>query len=142
MKNSSPIRVNHQYKSLPCPLRKVNTLFKVLYEGENVSKDQRIDIIFCSDYYIKKLNANYRDKNYATDVLSFPFNEPDYLGEIYISLQRVKVQASRFGISYDDELQRLLVHGFFHLRGYDHQTVKERDEMEQKEQCYFNVEFL
>jgi probable rRNA maturation factor len=120
----------------------VNTLFKALYEGENVSKDQRTDIILCSDYYIKKLNASYRDKNYATDVLSFPFNEPDYLGEIYVSLQRVKVQARRFGISYDDELQRLLVHGFFHLTGYDHQTAKERDEMEEKEQSYFNVEFF
>ncbi len=118
----------------------MNTLFKVLYEGENVSKNQRTDFILCSDYYIKKLNTTYRKKAYATDVLSFPFNEPDLLGEIYISLQRVKVQARRFGISYDDELQRLLVHGFFHLIGYDHQTVKERDVMEQKELHYFNVE--
>jgi probable rRNA maturation factor len=140
MKNSSPIQVFHNYTTLPCPLRKVNALFKVLYLGENVSKNQRTDIILCSDYYIKKLNASYRNKAYATDVLSFPFNEPDLLGEIYVSLQRVKVQARRFGISYDDELQRLLVHGFFHLIGYDHQTVKERDEMEQKEQQYFNVE--
>jgi probable rRNA maturation factor len=142
MKNSSPIRVHHHYATLPCPLRKVNSLFKALYEGENVSKEQRTDIILCSDYYIKKLNASYRSKNYATDVLSFPFNEPDYLGEIYVSLQRVKIHARRVGISYDDELQRLLVHGFFHLIGYDHQTVKERDEMEQKEQNYFNVEFI
>ena len=140
MKNSSPIRVHHNYTTLPCPLRKVNTLFKALYEGEKVSKNQRTDIILCSDYYIKKLNTTYRNKAYATDVLSFPFNEPDLLGEIYVSLQRVKVQARQFGITYDDELQRLLVHGFFHLIGYDHQTVKERDEMEQKEQHYFSVE--
>jgi probable rRNA maturation factor len=115
---------------------------KVIYSGEKIPSIQKTDIILCSDYYIKKLNDNYRGKNYATDVLSFPFNEPDYLGEIYISLQRVKVQSRRFGISYDDELLRLLVHGMIHLIGYDHQTILERNEMEKKEQTYFNVNFF
>jgi probable rRNA maturation factor len=57
-------------------------------------------------------------------------------------LQRVKVQSRRFGISYDDELLRLLVHGMIHLIGYDHQTILERNEMEKKEQTYFNVNFF
>jgi probable rRNA maturation factor len=140
--NNSPVSLFHKYQTLPCPLSKVQIVSGKVYSGERIPFEQKTDIILCSDYYIKKLNREYRGKDYATDVLSFPFNEPDYLGEIYISLQRVTIQARRFGISYDDELLRLLVHGMFHLLGYDHKTKLQRCEMERKEQRYFNVQFL
>jgi probable rRNA maturation factor len=141
MINKSPVTLIHRYKTLPCPAFDIQMLCRKLYSGERIPFEQKTDIILCSDYIIKKLNRDYRGKDYATDVLSFSFNEPDYLGEIYISLQRVKVQARRFGISYNDEVLRLLVHGMFHLLGCDHQTTVQRNEMEEKEQRYFNVRF-
>lgn len=142
MMNKSPVTLIHKYQTLPCPSREIQLLCRKLYYGEKIPFEQKTDVILCSDYFIKKLNRAYRGKEYATDVLSFSFNEPDYLGEIYISLQRVKVQARRFGISYNDEVLRLFVHGMFHLLGYDHQTIAQRNEMEEKEQRYFNVQFL
>jgi len=93
--------------------------------------------VLCSDYKIKKLNERYRSKNKPTDVLSFNFNDPDLLGEIYISLQRAEIQARRYGISYEKEVIKLLVHGLFHLIGYDHMTPSEQEKMELKEQYYW-----
>ena len=111
-----------------------------IYEGEKVNREQKINLILCSDYTIRKLNREYRNIDRATDVLSFPFGEPDFLGEIYISLQRAKVQARRYGISYNDEIVRLFVHGTFHLLGYDHIIESERLEMEKMERKYIKIE--
>ena len=77
--------------------------------------------------------------NRVTDVLSFPFNDVDFLGEIYLSLQRAKVQAMRFGFLFDDEIERLFVHGMLHLLEYDHITDSERIQMEKKEREYLSA---
>ena len=77
--------------------------------------------------------------NRVTDVLSFPFNDVDFLGEIYLSLQRAKVQAMRFGFLFDDEIERLFVHGMLHLLEYDHMTDSERIQMENKEREYIST---
>jgi probable rRNA maturation factor len=69
-------------------------------------------------------------------VLSFCFGDDDLLGEVYISPQRAAVQARRYGVSYEDELKRLLVHGLLHLMGYDHIKRAERAVMEAKERGY------
>ncbi len=74
----------------------------------------------------------------ATDVLSFNYDEPDLLGEIYISLQKAKVQAKEYGGTYRNEVRRLFVHGMFHLLGYDHETAKEANLMQKKELKYLN----
>jgi probable rRNA maturation factor len=95
-----------------------------------------IHVIFCSNVTIKKLNAEFRKKNKATDVLSFNYNEPDLLGEIYISVEKAFAQCKKFGNSYKQELNRLFVHGMFHLLGYDHETEPERKKMEKKEAPY------
>jgi probable rRNA maturation factor len=137
-----PVNIRHFYKALPAPVARLQRIAGQFYAGENVSIIQRVDLVLCSDYYIKKLNSIYRKKNRPTDVLSFPFGEKDFLGEIYISLQRAKIQASRYKISYNDEITRLFVHGLFHLIGYDHHTIKERDIMEKKEQQYYTLHFL
>ena len=95
-----------------------------------------MNVIFLSDYKIRKLNREHRNRDRATDVLSFPFNDDDFLGEIYISLQRASAQARRYRCSYTDEVNRLFVHGIFHLLGYDHTTGKERKAMEVQEKRY------
>lgn len=127
----------HDYHSLPFPRKKLTHTAMKLYHNElKKNKDQYLNVILYSDYKMKKLNYQYRQRNRPTDVLSFCFNDPDFLGEIYISLQRADIQARRYGVSYSDEVTRLFIHGFFHLLGYDHHTENDREVMEAYEQKY------
>jgi len=135
----SPITIYHQHELLPVPEIRIKQLTKKFFTREKVSTKRAVSLVFCSDYRIRKLNREYRKIDKATDVLSFCFEDDDFLGEIYISLQRVKVQAHRFGLSCDEEILRLFTHGMIHLLGYDHIKEKDRVVMEAKEQEYFKV---
>ena len=75
---------------------------------------------------IKKLNTIYRDKETATDILSFPLSETE--GEIYISPDQAKLEAKKFGRSYENFLAYLFIHGCVHLKGHDHGSTMERIE--------------
>ena len=125
-----------EYSALPFPAELISSTWKKILRTEKPPKNRGINIVLCSDYRIRKLNQKYRAKDKATDVLSFCFEDPEILGEIYISLQRAAVQARRFGVSYESELNRLFVHGIFHLLGYDHIEEKDRELMEKKESKY------
>lgn len=93
------------------------------YDGEEIS------ILFCTDSMIRKLNANYRNIDSATDVLSFE-NGEEYTdeegkewfsaGDIAISVDTLPKNAEYFEVSQNEELKRLIVHGILHLNGYDH----------------------
>ena len=122
------------------PLELVTPLFEQIIIGESVSEDRCVDLIFCSEETIKSLNTNYRQKESVTDVLSFPFDEDDYLGEIYICTHRALEQAKKYELTPREECARLFVHGLFHLLGYDHIIEEERLIMEAKEHSYYTVE--
>ena len=126
----------HQYAALPLPRLLLRELVMRMYHQEQIPRTQATSIVFCSDHVIRRLNRNYRDQDRPTDVLSFRFNDKDLLGELYVSLQRAKVQSRRFGLTYNQELCRLVVHGFFHLLGYDHQTPSLEQKMLEREQVY------
>ncbi|MDR0452412.1 MAG: rRNA maturation RNase YbeY [Treponema sp.] len=90
-----------------------------------------LSILLCNDAYIRKLNARYRDRDEATDVLSFSLGEtcPDagegerYLpGDIAVSLETLEENSRFFEVSFDEELRRVIIHGMLHLSGMDHQT--------------------
>ena len=114
------------------------------------SKDKiSVALIFCSNDYIKDINKKFRKKNYPTDVLSFPetdepfpFEKKSYqnIGEIYISVDKAIEQAEEFGVKIRDELTRLVIHGFLHLIGYDHEKSKaEEKKMFKKEEEILNT---
>jgi len=88
-----------------------------------------LDIYITDDTEIRDLNLTYRQKDKPTDVLSFNINEYVgefyYLGEIVISYQTAQKQADEYGVSLEQELTRLLVHGIVHLMGYDHELSNE-----------------
>jgi len=86
----------------------------------------------------RKLNCYYRKLDKVTDVLSFVWNEPNFLGEIYIAEGQVKRQAPLYGNSYYKELKRVLVHGLLHICGYDHHSKAERKIMREKERFYYS----
>lgn len=98
----------------------------------NINPDGTIVIKLGDREESKNLNLQYLEKDYPTDVLSFPFNEelPDgfYIGDIFICYPIAEIQAKENNVSLQEELFRLIVHGILHLIGYDHE--KDTGEME------------
>lgn len=92
-----------------------------------------VSILVTGNQEIKALNAQYRQQDLPTDVLSFVMDE-EYLGDIVISMDKVLEQAERYGHSQERELAFLTVHGLLHLLGYDHLEKKDRLRMRQREE--------
>lgn len=81
-------------------------------------------IAFVSDKTIRALNKQFRGVDKATDVLSFPLEDPDEsnLGDIAISVDTASAQAKENGLKFDEEVAQLILHGLLHLCGHDHET--------------------
>ncbi|MCI7084918.1 rRNA maturation RNase YbeY [bacterium] len=112
---------------------------------ENFQGPAEISVTFTDNAQIKKLNAQYRNKDMETDVLSFPMGENDkydlnmetgaqILGDIVISMEKAVEQADRFGHSLQREVGYLTAHSMLHLLGYDHEDNIERIHMREKEE--------
>lgn len=114
---------------------------------ENICKDEKLDkvifnVIIIDNERIKEINKNYRGIDKETDVISFALeddktmklDEIRILGDIYISLDKVKSQALEYGHSFKRELSFLAVHGLFHLLGYDHMTKEDEEIMFKKQE--------
>jgi len=88
------------------------------------------------DARLRELNAQWRGKDAPTNVLSFPLAQAGrvadapLLGDIFVSFQTLEAEAERQGKSFDDHFIHLTVHGFLHLLGFDHETVKQARQME------------
>jgi probable rRNA maturation factor len=90
-----------------------------------IGKDESsATIAFVSDKRIRELNRQFRGIDKATDVLSFPADGPDELnlGDIAIATETAATQARENGLSFNDEIAQLILHGLLHLSGYDHET--------------------
>ena len=107
------------------------TINLVLTKASNITNNQNksINIILVDNDEIKRLNKMYRDKDYATDVLTFPDGYLNNLGDVFISIPKSIEQSEDLGHSKERELGFLAVHGFLHTLGYDHQTDEEEKEM-------------
>jgi len=79
-------------------------------------------IAFVSDKTIRQLNRQFRHIDKATDVLSFPAGDPPNLGDIAVSVDTATRQAKENGLTFDEEVAQLILHGLLHLCGYDHET--------------------
>lgn len=84
--------------------------------------EQSATLALVGDARIRRLNRDFRGYDKPTDVLSFAANEPDYLGDIVISVDTANRQARRRGSHLRRELKVLALHGFLHLLGYDHES--------------------
>jgi rRNA maturation RNase YbeY len=133
---ASPLLIIHDCRRLPARRKALAQVAARIYRANRLRLTQRTNLVLCSDRTIRRLNRVYRRRDRPTDVLSFSFNDNDLLGEIYISLERARVQARRFGSSYQGELVRLLVHGMHHLLGCDHRKASDRRLMEALEQRF------
>ena len=91
--------------------------------------DLELVLVFTDAPSIQNLNATYRKKDAVTDVLSFESEDPECLGELVLCASRIAEQAIEHGLSYEQELGYMILHGVLHLLGYDH----ENDEAEAAE---------
>jgi len=89
--------------------------------------DYSLNLIFTTSAKIKKLNTIYRDKECATDILSFPISDTE--GEIYISEKEARTEAKKFDRNYDNFIALLFIHGCTHLKGHDHGAIMEVAEL-------------
>ncbi len=94
-----------------------------------VLKNKELILVFLDTTQAKKLNFQFRGRNYATDVLSFDPIDPQSLGELVICPQVLKKQALRHGHSYSLELGYMVLHGVLHLLGFDHEDSEEEAEI-------------
>ncbi|MDX2248837.1 MAG: rRNA maturation RNase YbeY [Bacteroidia bacterium] len=95
-----------------------------------------INFIFCADDYLLELNKEHLSHDFYTDILTFPYSEPGkdpIFSDIYISIDRVKENATTLNVSFEEELHRVMIHGILHLLGYDDHSEEDQALMRKKE---------
>ena len=134
----------------------IQNIVKTCFEKENlVELNFYLEISLTSPDRIHKLNKEYRDVDRETDVLSFPMFEkeeidnivqnriknfvPEVLGDIVISISKVEEQAKEYGHSFERELSYMVVHGFYHIMGYDHIEEEDKNIMRKKEETILEI---
>lgn len=100
-------------------------------EGFQIDK---VDVIFCSDEFLLKINKEYLGHDTYTDVIGFDYSVGNRLqGEIYISVDRVRDNAMRFNTTAQDELHRVMVHGLLHFCGWEDDSPAKKTAMQKRE---------
>ena len=87
---------------------------------------KELTIVFLNKEEAKKLNKQFRNKSYATDILSFESNDPESFGELILCSEVIKSQAIEHGLSFRDEAAYMILHGLLHLLGYEHEDDPKR----------------
>lgn len=99
-----------------------------------------INFIFCSDQYLLQINNKYLNHNYFTDIITFNYNDDSFISsDIYISIETVKLNATEYKVSFENELKRVMIHGILHLLEFDDKTEAQKIEIRQKEDDALNI---
>lgn len=99
-----------------------------------------ISFIFCSDNYLLEVNKTYLDHDYFTDIITFDYVEGNVInGDIFISVDRVLDNSVEFKTTFENELNRILIHGILHLLGYKDKNKKDKLLMTEKEDYYIKL---
>lgn len=98
-----------------------------------------LTVILCSDKYLLKINIEYLQHNYFTDIITFNYVDGNVIsGDLFISIERVKENSAEFNTSLIKELYRVMFHGVLHLIGYNDKTADEKIVMREKEDLYLS----
>lgn len=116
-----------------------NWIYQVITDHQLTLED--ITYIFCSDEYLYNINQTYLNHDTYTDIITFDNSDEDDIieSDIFISIDRVKENASQLNISFTDELHRVIIHGVLHLIGYDDKDESSKAVMRQKENDYLSL---
>lgn len=103
-------------------------------------KLEAINYVFCDDEYLHKLNVEFLKHDTLTDIISFDYSIGKIIqGDIFISVERVVDNAKDFDVSFEDELQRVIIHGVLHYCGYKDKTEEDAKVMRNKENHYLSL---
>lgn len=129
------LEINNQQGKIKINQDLENLLKKIAEKAAKYEKrdDGNISLALVNNEKIRELNKKFRNKDEATDVLSFPMDE-EIWGDIIISTEKIIEQAKEYGHSRQRELAYLYTHGILHLLGYDHKTSSEKEKMREKEE--------
>ena len=120
--------------------RRTSNWIKLIAKKE---KREVLDVsyILCSDSFLLQLNQQYLNHNTLTDIITFDYSEgaKQLEGEIYISIDRVKENAEKFKVPFQDELDRVMIHGVLHLIGYKDKKPADKALMRKKEEASLSL---
>lgn len=123
---------------------KIDENLKIWIKKIIISEEKKlgkINYIFCDDEYLLKINQDFLQHDYYTDIITFDNVRGKIIsGEIFVSLQRIKDNASLISKNYDEEKKRVIAHGILHLCGYKDKTEEQQKLMRAKEDFYLSLE--
>lgn len=120
--------------------RRLNNAWLKLVAESEVKKLGQINIIFCSDNYILDINQKFLQHDYFTDIITFDYCEGNVLsGDLFISVDSVKENSVFYKTEFEEELNRVIVHGLLHLIGYDDHCDEDIKVMREKENYYLEI---
>ena len=100
-------------------------------------KEGEINYIFCDDNYLLKLNKEFLNHNTLTDIISFDYSIGKQIhGDVYISIDRVLENSTKFKVKFLEELRRVMIHGILHYCGYKDKSESDKKQMREKENHY------
>ncbi len=118
---------------------KIEQNIEKLAESENRTLGD-ISYILCSDNYLLEINRQYLNHDYFTDVITFDYSEENVIsGDIFISVDTVADNAKEYNVTFEKELERVMVHGVLHLVGYNDKSDSEVKQMRAKENQYLSL---
>lgn len=133
-----------QYFNEDVPLPKLKKRKSTNWIKETIHAEEKrvgdISFIFCSDNYLLEVNRTYLDHDYFTDIITFDYVEGTRInGDIFISVDRVRENSVEFKTTFEDEMNRILIHGILHLLGYKDKNKKDKLLMTEKEDLYLKL---
>ena len=109
----------------------------ILNESKRVGE---LSFVFCTDEYLLEKNIQFLGHDSFTDIITFDYCDGEIInGDVFVSVERVTENANTFGVCFEDELDRVLIHGVLHLAGYHDKSKEEANTMREKEDFYLSL---
>lgn len=121
--------------------QKIRTWIAETIKAEGFKRVGELSFVFCSDAYLLEINKQYLNHDTFTDIVTFDSSEDEDViaGDIFISMERIRENASKFSVSEKDELNRVIIHGVLHLCGYYDKKKEDKALMTEKEDYYLST---